>query len=589
MKRITFLTAIFFSLILILPVGAQEDIKQQKDSILRIIPTLTDGEKLEAYENLGKQLFFHEGDTTEILPVFRAWEREAEKQGNVKLQRRVMYFSLGILVNRNYTERFLQEVDRFFTFAEQHDLYDDNYYAVHNSKLINLYELGRINESLQETKLLYEVSKKNNRLMGRITALFCMAEVYSNLRKFTEAEKCYKECLEIILDKETSTSVKNTISSSYFGLIELYLLQKQNEKASDTLDNWEEYIHKIDSENESLNDYNWKQYYFMRAFAYTQVEDAQNAVSCLQKADSIQGSYDGIENPVFRCQVRALVLELQGQYKEALEMIEQSIMGGKNPMVNAGIMSDKARILCKAGRGIEAYPLLFRAQEIRDSIQSLAFNAELDELRTVYEVDKITTEKEKKQQQVLLAVFICALLFVALFIYILYSRRLQQRNLALYQQVQELSRKEKAVETCFLSKPEETLSKEMLLFRQLSERMKAEKLFTDTDINRKKLADLLGTNETYLANAIRQGRAETFSDYISNLRLQYAVDLMEEHPEMTFDSIAVDSGYGSYSQFFRLFSRKYGITPSEYRKMLVKKSQHKNITKKYYPPNSHFS
>ena len=181
---------------------------------------------------------------------------------------------------------------------------------------------------------------------------------------------------------------------------------------------------------------------------------------------------------------------------------------------------------------------------------------EIDELRTIYEVDKITAEKEQKHQQVIWAIAVCMLLLVALFIYFLYSRRLKQRNLALYQQVQELSRKEKAVESCFLSKPEETLSKEMQLFRQLSKLMKTEKLFINTEINRKTVANHLGTNENYLASAIRAVRGETFSDYVSNLRLQHALELLNDQPDMTFEAIGIDSGHGSYSQFFRAFNKK---------------------------------
>ncbi|MDR1896648.1 MAG: helix-turn-helix domain-containing protein, partial [Prevotellaceae bacterium] len=123
-----------------------------------------------------------------------------------------------------------------------------------------------------------------------------------------------------------------------------------------------------------------------------------------------------------------------------------------------------------------------------------------------------------------------------------------------------------------LDVPEETLSRSMQLFRKLSELMQNEKPFTDPELNRKKLADRLNTNEAYLADAIREVTGKTFSAYISELRLQYTLELLNEHHDMTFDAIAIDSGHGSYSSFFRLFTKKYGITPSEYRKLAVTKT-----------------
>jgi transcriptional regulator GlxA family with amidase domain len=79
------------------------------------------------------------------------------------------------------------------------------------------------------------------------------------------------------------------------------------------------------------------------------------------------------------------------------------------------------------------------------------------------------------------------------------------------------------------------------------------------------------TNEAYLADAIHEATGETVSTYLSNLRLQYSLTLLNESPHLTFDAIAIDSGHGSYSSFFRLFTKKYGISPSEYRKLAAMK------------------
>jgi AraC-like DNA-binding protein len=39
-------------------------------------------------------------------------------------------------------------------------------------------------------------------------------------------------------------------------------------------------------------------------------------------------------------------------------------------------------------------------------------------------------------------------------------------------------------------------------------------------------ADRLGTNESYLADAIREATGDTYSNYITNMRLQYSLELL---------------------------------------------------------------
>ena len=201
-----------------------------------------------------------------------------------------------------------------------------------------------------------------------------------------------------------------------------------------------------------------------------------------------------------------------------------------------------------------------------------------DALRTQYEVDKHIAEKEKTRNYLFFAIAGCFLLTLALGIWIYLHHQIVQKNHFLYRQVQDLMQKEKEAEQQLFNVLEEELSRSMQLFRQLSERMQKDKLFIEPDLNRKKLANQLHTNEHYLADAIREATGETFSTYLANLRLQYALELLEENSGLPIDALAIDSGHGSYASFLRLFTKKYGITPSEYRKLATEKNLKKNLS-----------
>ncbi|MFT3738937.1 MAG: helix-turn-helix domain-containing protein [Breznakibacter sp.] len=212
--------------------------------------------------------------------------------------------------------------------------------------------------------------------------------------------------------------------------------------------------------------------------------------------------------------------------------------------------------------------------DLKDSLALRERTSNIREFSVIHDVqEKENLIREQKSailvQRIVLgtATAIAVLLAVVLTVWIRYALRLKEKNHSLYRQIREQARAEKEAEKCLTNMPEAQLSKEMQLFRRVSECMQEEKPFTNPVLNRKKLADRLNTNESYLADAIREGTGNTFSTYISDLRLQYALELLGSHPEMTLDAIAIDSGHGSYSPFFRAFSKKYGITPSEFRKL----------------------
>ena len=76
-------------------------------------------------------------------------------------------------------------------------------------------------------------------------------------------------------------------------------------------------------------------------------------------------------------------------------------------------------------------------------------------------------------------------------------------------------------------------------------------------------ADFLETT-TKMLNDIHPGLS--FPDYIKGLRIAHALDLIKEHPDLTVQQIADQSGFYSISSFERSFKSITGKTPREYLK-----------------------
>ena len=82
----------------------------------------------------------------------------------------------------------------------------------------------------------------------------------------------------------------------------------------------------------------------------------------------------------------------------------------------------------------------------------------------------------------------------------------------------------------------------------------------------KELSEILYTNRTYLSAYIKTTYKMTFREWITSLRLEYAKNILKEHPEINIQKLAESSGFLSRSNFIKLFSEKEGCTPAKWRK-----------------------
>ena len=68
----------------------------------------------------------------------------------------------------------------------------------------------------------------------------------------------------------------------------------------------------------------------------------------------------------------------------------------------------------------------------------------------------------------------------------------------------------------------------------------------------------------------------SYTQYIQDLRLEYAIRLMCEQPLWSFEFIAREA-HMSESAFYKQFQKKYHMKPSDYRnKMCFSSSRHKD-------------
>lgn len=105
------------------------------------------------------------------------------------------------------------------------------------------------------------------------------------------------------------------------------------------------------------------------------------------------------------------------------------------------------------------------------------------------------------------------------------------------------------------------------LYVRIQELMQDKHVYRQKNITRESLADMLGTNRTYLSRAINAYSGQTVNDYINTYRINEAVKLLSKNgKDVNAKQLAEDLGYASVNVFYQVFKRKTGCSFSIYKK-----------------------
>lgn len=95
--------------------------------------------------------------------------------------------------------------------------------------------------------------------------------------------------------------------------------------------------------------------------------------------------------------------------------------------------------------------------------------------------------------------------------------------------------------------------------------------YTEPDLNISALADKMNVSLSYLSTVFKQTAGINLSSYISAMRISHAKKVLAD-PSHSIAEAAILSGYEDAKYFARLFKRKCGMTPSEYRNLSLQKN-----------------
>ena len=144
-----------------------------------------------------------------------------------------------------------------------------------------------------------------------------------------------------------------------------------------------------------------------------------------------------------------------------------------------------------------------------------------------------------------------------------FSKRIAEQE----KQLQELIGKAGAVDGGRYSGSSLNKDSQQELFGRLERLMQNDQVYKNSLFTREKMAELLGTNRTYLSQSINVQTGLTFTHYMNKYRIEEARRILADPQDDTpIKAIAADLGFSSVTTFYTLFKAAVQMSPDQYRK-----------------------
>ena len=402
------------------------------DSIIALLPELQGEEKLEALRGIISRIGHYSPQTKHYA---RLYLEEAIRQNNsVKIGD-----AYGFLIS-GYWDDYLKDVDSFFIVAEegirvtrQHQQYDIMFHLKLNT-ILRHRQAGNYFTALRVAEEAYKEAT-NLQLPGPMASvLFATASIYSYLQQHEEALRYFIESLEWT-EKNPNKGNRQTFVNTYLQMANRVIELERPLEAIRYLDSMRselEHILRDNPDNETakmMHLYLYPNY----AEAYILLNRPDRALHYIRQAEAVYqphwGDAGSIFDPVYLKYYMAI-----GNYDKALDYGKRILDSDEDPNYTIRAKKIMAEAYFKKGNYKAAYELLKDAWDRRTTFFSEQSLAQLNEFRSIYELDKteleLTKTQMEKQRMFWVSISVGALFLLALALFFFYWRwSIQKRRL----------------------------------------------------------------------------------------------------------------------------------------------------------------
>ena len=431
-----------------------------------------------------------------------------------------------------------------------------------------------------------------------------------------EGFRYFKDALAI-LDKESNDSDIYMATDDYVYVLGMIINslcdEKRYEEALEFVPDYEDAIIRLESKEQlpdGIVDMRKASGYAAFAYMYALTGDTKNATEMYQKLCTTDYS----KAPEERGALLVPYLLASKQYQEALNYLQEEKEYWKETTDTVSYEYIDYHLL----REQEAYEGLgnMRAanavsrdiQRLSDTLRRRDRNEKALELAEIYKTYELALQVEHKSRSIitrniLIVASVIILVICILFIIriLRYNRTISAKNRAMVKTIDKLmAYKDKVFEQhkemialreiicANNSEPQDNETAEALsaptldegdeqyesrmtlndidrrLFDRMNHEILSRKLFLNPDFSKNSILSEFHIPAYKFSTFFKEYAGCTFSQYIHNCRLDYAVKLIQENPSWSLDAIAKAAQMSS-SSFYNQFKKKFGMSPSDFR------------------------
>ena len=340
-----------------------------------------------------------------------------------------------------------------------------------------------------------------------------------------------------------------------------------------------DYLKKSDSATIGLNDIREAELMAACSKAYYGAGETKKAEKCYEKLRLTK--YGNTDHGIA---LAVPYLVNSGQYAEALRCIKikKKHMQECHSIVTYYYNKVLLRNEFKCYYNLNMYKeASFSANENMVMADSLRAREKKDYVRTVKKVFadrdiqlqliKHEQKAETSQIVILLATILVVALCLLLAISIRYNnilRRKDRANLATMEELRKLynERTRQHTDTIAVDENEDD-DEDRKMFVVIYNEIITRKLYLKPGFSRDDAISIVPMSMKQFS-ALFQKYSTGFVSFVNNLRLEHSLELIRSNQEYTIEGIALDSGFSNRQTFHRLFVEKYGMTPTEYKRLL---------------------
>ena len=163
------------------------------------------------------------------------------------------------------------------------------------------------------------------------------------------------------------------------------------------------------------------------------------------------------------------------------------------------------------------------------------------------------------------ALWIIGILLIIVFLVYLYLRHIsRQKKLSIQKETEE-------VDVPQTHNPKTAANEELM--QRIHQIVVEEKQFLNSELTVQSLARQMGIHRNYISSCVNDQKGCNFTQYANAYRVEYAKQLMLQHPDLKMNAIALDSGFANDTSFFRTFRAFTDQTPSDWKNSNLSKTE----------------